>query len=168
MLRSYSKKSMVSLALLFLAATAAAEDVGGSMRLLAEVTASDPEPLGLCEPPALESGRKVVVVTGASSGLGLAATSSLIKSGAFVVAAARDVEKMRKAAHNKGIADADYLAMELDLSNMYSVSTIVDRLHQMGNAWTNRPPLDHLVCNAAVYLPTDPDPKWSEVRERMR
>jgi len=46
--------------------------------------------------------RKLVVVTGASSGLGLTAASTLAKSGRyFVIMACRDIEKAEKGEYNK-------------------------------------------------------------------
>merc|ERR1719502_1870448 len=47
--------------------------------------------------------RRVVVVTGASSGLGLSAAKALCDQGYFVIAAVRDPSKMDAAAKESGI-----------------------------------------------------------------
>jgi protochlorophyllide reductase len=48
--------------------------------------------------------------------------------------------------------------MKLELGNLQSVRDFVTNL----KAFKSARPLDHLICNAAVYLPKDPDPKWTD------
>lgn len=102
--------------------------------------------------------RKVTVVTGASSGLGLAAMKSLIDQGHFVIAAVRDPAKMDRVAEENGIADNDYSSMYLELASLQSVKDFAENLKV---ALPTRS-INHLICNAAVYRPTDPNPAWSD------
>ena len=66
--------------------------------------------------------RRVVVITGASSGLGLSATKAMLERGNFfVVAAVRDPAKMDAVAKEMGISKNDYVAMKLELASLQSV-----------------------------------------------
>mmetsp|Transcript_30081 Transcript_30081/g.44583 ORF Transcript_30081/g.44583 Transcript_30081/m.44583 type:complete len:430 (+) Transcript_30081:79-1368(+) len=103
--------------------------------------------------------RKLVVITGASSGLGLNCASTLAKTGRyFVVMACRDVEKGKRVAKENGFPDGSYEVMKLELANLQSVRDFVVNL----KAFKSARPLTHLVCNAAVYKPTDPKPAWTD------
>lgn len=103
--------------------------------------------------------RKLVVITGASSGLGLNAAATLAKSGRyFVVMACRNVEKGKQAAKDKGMPDNSYTVMKLELASLESVRDFVKNL----KAFKSARPLTHLICNAAVYKPTDPEPAWTD------
>jgi len=89
-----------------------------------------------------------VVITGASSGLGLAATAQLAKSGEWhVVMACRDFSKAEKVAQEAGLSPDSFTVMHLDLASNKSVRLFVDAFRALGR------PLDVLVCNAAVYFP---------------
>ncbi|MEU8890091.1 oxidoreductase [Streptomyces sp. NPDC048442] len=92
---------------------------------------------------------RVCVVTGASSGLGLATTRALARRGAHVILAVRDEEKGRRVA--AGITaeqpDARLEVCRLDLADLDSVRAFSDRLH------ADRPHLDVLVNNAGVMAP---------------
>jgi NAD(P)-dependent dehydrogenase (short-subunit alcohol dehydrogenase family) len=102
--------------------------------------------------------RRPVVITGASSGLGLAATKALCDEGYFVVAAVRDTGKMDAVAREIGISRNDYVAMRLELGSLQSVKDFVSNL----KLFLPARPISHLICNAAVYLPTDPVPSWTD------
>jgi len=103
--------------------------------------------------------RKMVVVTGASSGLGLAATKALVKSGKYyVICGVRDPKKMDEVAKEAGIKSTDYTAMKLELASLTSVRDFVRNL----KAFKSIRPLNHLICNAAVYLPADPEPRFTD------
>lgn len=103
--------------------------------------------------------RKLVVVTGASSGLGRECAKTLAKTGKyFVVMAVRDVEKGKKVAKKYGFPDGSYIVMKLELASLQSVRDFVANL----KAFKSARPLTHLVCNAAVYRPTDPEPAWTD------
>lgn len=103
--------------------------------------------------------RKLSVVTGASSGLGLNAAYTLATTGRhFVILAVRDVEKGKRVAKEMGFPDGSYTVMKLELGNLQSVRDFVDNL----KAFKAVRPLDNLICNAAVYRPTDPEPAWTD------
>jgi len=104
--------------------------------------------------------KKICVITGASSGLGLEATRVLTteRDDYFVVAAVRDVEKMAREAERMGIPSSKYAALELELADLKSVRAFAKNLVKFKGG----KPLDCLVCNAAVYRPTDPEPLYSE------
>mmetsp|Transcript_29007 Transcript_29007/g.66373 ORF Transcript_29007/g.66373 Transcript_29007/m.66373 type:complete len:370 (-) Transcript_29007:523-1632(-) len=103
--------------------------------------------------------RKLVVVTGASSGLGKACTDTLVKTGKyFVIMAVRDVEKAKAVAKELNFPDNSYTAMKLELASLQSVRDFVANL----KAFKSARPLTHLICNAAVYLPKEPNPTWSD------
>ena len=103
--------------------------------------------------------RKLTVITGASSGLGLNCATTLSKTGRhFVVMAVRDVEKGKRVAQEMGMPDGSYVVMKLELGNLQSVRDFVFNL----KAFKSARPVDNLICNAAVYKPTDPEPKWTD------
>lgn len=103
--------------------------------------------------------RKLVVVTGASSGLGLYGALELAKSGDYyVVMACRNVERATKIARKMGFPQNSYTVMKLELGSLKSVRNFVFNL----KAFKGPRGLDSLVCNAAVYLPTSPDPRFTE------
>jgi len=88
-----------------------------------------------------------VVITGASSGVGLYAAQALAQRGWFVVMACRDVPKATRAAQDLGIAAERHAVMPIDLGSQASVRAFVDAFRASGR------PLNALVNNAAVYLP---------------
>jgi len=91
--------------------------------------------------------------------LGLWCTKALVgKSNYFVVCAVRDPAKMDQMAKQLGISKNDYYAMKLELASLQSVRDFVDNLRLFSPGRT----LDHLICNAAVYRPTDPKPAWTD------
>ncbi|KAK9089354.1 hypothetical protein Scep_028436 [Stephania cephalantha] len=97
-----------------------------------------------------------VIITGASSGLGLAAAKALAETGKWhVIMACRDFLKTERAAKSAGIAKENYTIMHLDLASLDSVRQFVDNFRRSGR------PLDALVCNAAVYQPTASEPSFT-------
>lgn len=102
--------------------------------------------------------RRIVVLTGASSGLGLAATKALVKDDYFVIAAVRDPEKMDRVAKENGISKNNYVAMKLELASLQSVKDFVKNLR----LFLPQRPINHLICNAAVYRPTSSLPAWTD------
>jgi len=94
-----------------------------------------------------DSQAPVVIVTGASSGVGLYATEALVKRGWHVVMACRDLDKARSACAARGIASNSVTLLHLDLGVQASVRAFAHAFQALGV------PLDALVCNAAVYLP---------------
>jgi len=51
-----------------------------------------------------------------------------------------------------------YVVMKLELGSLQSVRDFVANL----KAFKSARPLNHLICNAAVYKPTDPKPAWTD------
>ncbi len=91
--------------------------------------------------------RRVAIVTGASSGVGLHATVALVARGWHVVMACRNLVKAQAAARELAIAEADVSLLHIDLGSQASVHGFVAAFRATGL------PLHALVCNAAVYLP---------------
>jgi len=96
-----------------------------------------------------------VIVTGASSGVGLYATKALVDRGWHVVMACRDLVKAEAASAGLGIAAASVSRLRIDLGSQASVRHFVDAFCATGLA------LHALVCNAAVYLPLLKEPARS-------
>jgi protochlorophyllide reductase len=61
-------------------------------------------------------------------------------------------------AKENGLPDGSYVVMKLELGNLQSVRDFVTNL----KAFKSARPLNHLICNAAVYLPKDPQPQWTD------
>jgi protochlorophyllide reductase len=91
--------------------------------------------------------KPTVIVTGASSGVGLYATAALVKRGWHVVMACRDLAKAARAVQSLAIPGDGVQILEVDLGSQASVRAFVDAFRATGR------PLNALVCNAAVYLP---------------
>jgi protochlorophyllide reductase len=97
--------------------------------------------------------KPTVIVTGASSGVGLYGAKALAAQGWHVIMACRDTAKAEKAAKEVDIAPGTYTVMPLDLANFDSVRQFVKDFRATGK------PLTALVCNAAVYLPLLKEPQ---------
>jgi protochlorophyllide reductase len=91
--------------------------------------------------------QQTVIITGASSGVGLYAAKALAARGWHVVMACRDLVKAEQAAQSVGMSLDSYSIMPIDLGSLASVRKFVDEFRSTGRS------LDALVCNAAVYLP---------------
>ncbi len=92
--------------------------------------------------------KSTVVITGASSGVGLYAAKALAQSGKWhVVMACRNFLKAELAAQSVGMSPDSYTVIHLDLACLDSVRQFVKTLRGTGI------PLDALVCNAAIYMP---------------
>jgi protochlorophyllide reductase len=89
----------------------------------------------------------LVIVTGASSGVGLYATASLIQLGWHVVMACRDLDKAERVADQMQLPAGHFTLMHLDLGSLQSVRDFVAAYAAMG--W----PLHALLNNAASYQP---------------
>ncbi|MEV6552706.1 oxidoreductase [Streptomyces sp. NPDC051597] len=96
-----------------------------------------------------EQAKRVFVVTGANSGLGLATTRALARKGARVILAVRDEAKgHRAAAAIAGEQPGAHLEVRcLDLADLNSVRAFAGRLR------ADHPRLDVLVNNAGVMAP---------------
>ncbi len=93
-----------------------------------------------------------VVITGASSGVGLYAAKALSQRGWHVVMACRDLAKAEKAAQTVGMPQDSYTLMHIDLASLESVRQFVKDFRSSGKS------LDALVCNAAIYMPLLKEP----------
>jgi protochlorophyllide reductase len=91
--------------------------------------------------------QQTVIITGASSGVGLYAAKALAKRGWHVIMACRDLAKAEQAAQSVGMSLDSYSIMHIDLGSLTSVRKFVTDFRSTGRS------LDALVCNAAVYLP---------------
>jgi protochlorophyllide reductase len=96
-----------------------------------------------------------VLITGASSGVGLFASKALADRGWHVVMACRDTEKARRAQAALAIPDQSVTHLQVDLGDLESVDALVSSFRACGR------PLDGLVINAAVYLPRLKHPERS-------
>jgi protochlorophyllide reductase len=99
-----------------------------------------------------EHQKSTVVITGASSGVGLYAAKALADRGWYVVMACRDLVKAEAAAQTVGIPKDNYNLMQIDLASLDSVRTFVQKFRNIGR------PLTALVCNAAIYMPLLKEP----------
>ncbi|HBY76399.1 MAG TPA: protochlorophyllide oxidoreductase, partial [Cyanobacteria bacterium UBA11148] len=93
-----------------------------------------------------------VIITGASSGVGLYAAKALAKRGWHVIMACRDLEKAQKAAQEVGMPSDSYTIMYIDLGSLESVRKFVNDFRATGKS------LNALVCNAAIYMPLIKEP----------
>ncbi len=100
--------------------------------------------------------KSTVVITGASSGVGLYAAKALAKKGWHVVMACRNLEKTQRVAKEVGMSSDNYTIIHLDLASLKSVRQFVEDFRKTGKS------LDALVCNAAVYMPLSKEPLRSE------
>lgn len=96
--------------------------------------------------------QSTVVVTGASSGVGLYAAKALAKRGRHVVMACRDLAKAESAAKSVEMPPDSYTLMHIDLGSLESVRQFVNEFRASGKS------LDALVCNAAIYMPLLKEP----------
>jgi protochlorophyllide reductase len=91
--------------------------------------------------------QQTVIITGASSGVGLYAAKAMVERGWHVVMACRDLPKAAAAAETVGMSSDSYSIIHIDLGSLASVQKFVQDFRATGKS------LDALVCNAAVYLP---------------
>jgi ribitol 2-dehydrogenase len=89
---------------------------------------------------------KVAVVTGASSGIGLATARVLADAGALLVVAARSTEKLKEASRNLGDAAT---AIPTDVTSTREVDHLVARTIDLHGRF------DILIANAGIYAGGD-------------
>jgi protochlorophyllide reductase len=99
-----------------------------------------------------QSQKPTVVITGASSGVGLQAARALIEKGWYVVMACRDLAKAGQAAQDLKFPQDSYCIMHVDLGSLGSVRQFVNEFRTSGKS------LEALVCNAAIYMPLIKEP----------
>lgn len=96
-----------------------------------------------------------VIITGASSGVGLYAAKALTQQNWHVIMACRNLPKTQQVAKTQGLDPSRYSIIELDLASLESVRKFVDEFRASGRA------LDALVVNAAIYKPSLKSPERS-------
>jgi short-subunit dehydrogenase len=85
---------------------------------------------------------KVIIVTGATEGIGEATAKKLAAAGAKVVLAARNDEKLAKLAHELH----DSLAVHTDMSSQADIQNLIDRAYEIEGR------VDVLINNAGVGM----------------
>lgn len=73
--------------------------------------------------------RKVVLITGTSSGFGLLASVALLREGYYVVATMRDLDRnkaLKQAVREAGLSLADMEMLQLDVTDERSINGVVD------------------------------------------
>lgn len=100
----------------------------------------------------VEQQKSTVVITGASSGVGLNAAKAMADKGWHVIMACRNLEKAQSAANEVSMPAGSYTLLHLDLASLTSVHKFVEDFRATGRS------LEALVCNAAVYLPLLKEP----------
>lgn len=100
----------------------------------------------------MEDRKSTVVITGASSGVGLQAARALAQRGWYVVMACRDIAKTEKAAAMVGMSKDSYTILQVDLGSLNSTRNFISNFRSLGRS------LDALVCNAAIYMPLIKEP----------
>jgi protochlorophyllide reductase len=96
--------------------------------------------------------KSTVIVTGASSGVGLYAAKALADRGWYVVMACRNLEKAKAAAQAVGIPQNSHAIFHIDLGSLDSVRRFINAFRATGRT------LEALVCNAAIYMPLLKEP----------
>ncbi|MGA7933925.1 MAG: protochlorophyllide reductase [Kovacikia sp.] len=96
--------------------------------------------------------KPTVIITGASSGVGLYAAKALVKRGWFVVMACRNLGKAGEAAQEVGLPQGTFSLMHIDLGSLESVRRFSREFRASGRT------LHALVCNAAIYMPLIKEP----------
>ena len=89
---------------------------------------------------------KVAVVTGASSGIGLAIARALADAGALVVVAARSTDKLEQAARDLGGAAT---AIRTDVTSTSEVDDLLSQTMELHGR------IDIMIANAGVYVGGD-------------
>ncbi len=96
-----------------------------------------------------------VIITGASSGVGLYGAKALIDRGWHVIMACRNLTKAGNAAQALGFSQKSFTIKQLDLGSLDSVRRFANEIK------ASPQPLRALVCNAAIYMPLIKEPLWS-------
>ncbi len=100
----------------------------------------------------VQNQKPTVIITGASSGVGLYTAKAMDKKGWHVIMACRDVRKAGEAARSVGIEQGNYTIMKLDLGDLENVRRFAREFRASGKT-------PHaLLCNAAIYLPLIKEP----------
>jgi len=102
--------------------------------------------------------KKLVVITGASSGLGRKTAQALVRTGEYhVIGAVRDLDKMDVVAEIDEFDMNNFTPLHCELNSFQSVRKFCRDLEEFKMS----KPIDRLICNAGVYQPSLPYAKWS-------
>jgi len=103
--------------------------------------------------------KEVVVITGASSGLGLYTTKALVETGEYcVVMAVRNPAKAEEKAKEFGFPADAYHVMECELADLDSVRSFAKKF--LASRYVQN--FSALICNAALYLPNATVPSFTK------
>lgn len=100
----------------------------------------------------VQAQKPTVIITGASSGVGLYSAKALANRGWYVVMACRDLTKAGQAAQSVAMSPGSYTLMQIDLGSLESVRRFAREFRGSGRT------LNALVCNAAIYMPLIKEP----------
>ena len=105
--------------------------------------------------------KKVVIITGGTSGIGLETARLFSKESAKIMITGRDIPKMEKAKRMLEEEGADIDSISADLSNLEDMDKIIEKTEK------NLGPVDILINNAGKSYPGDffsTEPKlWEEI-----
>ncbi|MBL1176458.1 protochlorophyllide reductase [Pantanalinema sp. GBBB05] len=96
--------------------------------------------------------KPTVIITGASSGVGLYGAKALADRGWHVIMACRDLVKAQTVAEQVGMPAGSYTILHIDTASLDSVRKFVQDFRATGRY------LEALVCNAAIYMPLIKEP----------
>lgn len=96
--------------------------------------------------------KPTVIITGASSGVGLYGAKALADRGWHVIMACRDLVKAKTVADQIGMPAGSYTILHIDTASLDSVRKFVQDFRATGRY------LEALVCNAAIYMPLIKEP----------
>ncbi|CAJ1945934.1 unnamed protein product [Cylindrotheca closterium] len=106
----------------------------------------------------LQTDKKLVVLTGTSSGLGKKAALAMLRSGEYhVIGAVRDLDKMQAVAEIDGFPKDSFTPMYCEMNSFESVREFCDNVDK----FRGDHPIDRLVCNTGIYQPSLRHAKWS-------
>jgi retinol dehydrogenase 12 len=110
--------------------------------------------------------RKTFVVTGATSGIGLAAVNLLLLNGACVIGVGRNAERCQQLEEKLTAASGTVRFLVADLSLQAEILRLADEIQRVLNGWGS-PQLDALINNAATvpfwqtFTPEGFDLQWA-------
>lgn len=92
---------------------------------------------------------KIIVITGANSGLGFESMKVLVSKGAHVIMACRSIERANKAREKviNEYPEGKIEILEYDQSSLASIDNFIVKLKD------NYPHIDALICNAGIFHP---------------
>lgn len=97
--------------------------------------------------------KRTIVITGATSGIGLATARRLAKMGAFVIGTGRSTERCRKAEEliRQDFSDSQVMYLTADLSSQQQIRNLVSDIRSILAKTFEKPVLDTLINNAGTF-----------------